>query len=365
MRILQISSASSFGGGERYLVDLSNALVERGHEVFVALRPDSPLQNQLRVQSQNIKTLPLRNALDARSAQGLARLVKQNGIEVVHAHMARDYSLAAYAARSYPKPKFFVTRHVLFPLSRLHRRTLSTATKVIAVSRAVARQLKEQQIVPNEKIAVVPNGIDLDRFANACQSLDRVDLLKARDLPDDCLLVSSIGELRRLKRHDDLIKAAAIVQRSVDNVHFVIAGVDTSPSGENHKALLDLVNELNLSRRVHLLGWLDDAEQLLCATDVFVSASETESFGLSIAEAMASGTAVVATRTEGAQEVVTDQQSGLLVPIGDVEELARSVIELLTNTETRKRMAQQAAADARSRFSLTRMVDEIEKLYVE
>jgi glycosyltransferase involved in cell wall biosynthesis len=80
---------------------------------------------------------------------------------------------------------------------------------------------------------------------------------------------------------------------------------------------------------------------------------------------MASGTAVVATRTEGAQEVVTDQQSGLLVPIGDVEELARSVIELLTNTETRKRMAQQAAADARSRFSLTRMVDEIEKLYVE
>ena len=95
MRILQISSASSFGGGERYLVDLSNALVERGHEVFVALRPDSPLRNQLSVQSQNIKTLPLRNALDARSAQGLARLVKQNGIEVVHAHMARDYSQRA------------------------------------------------------------------------------------------------------------------------------------------------------------------------------------------------------------------------------------------------------------------------------
>jgi glycosyltransferase involved in cell wall biosynthesis len=218
--------------------------------------------------------------------------------------------------------------------------------------------------VPNEKIAVVPNGIDVDRFVSACQSLDRVDLLRARNLPVDCLLVASIGELRRLKRHDDLIKAAAIVQRSVDNVHFVIAGVDTSPSGENHKALVDLVNKLNLSRRVHLLGWLDDAEQLLCAADVFVSASETESFGLSIAEAMASGTAVVATRTEGAQEVVSDQQTGLLVPIGDVEQLARSIIELLTNTETRKDMAQQAAADARSRFSLTRMVDGIEKLYL-
>jgi len=364
MRILQISSASSFGGGERYLVDLSNALLERGHEMFVALRPDSPLQNQLRVQSQNIKTLPLRNALDARSAQGLARLVKQYSIEVVHAHMARDYSLAAYAARSYPRPKLFVTRHVLFPLSRLHRRTLSRATKVIAVSRAVAKQLNEQQIVPNEKIAFIPNGIDVDRFVNACQRFDRADLLRARNLPADCLLVASIGELRKLKRHDDLIRAAAIVGRSIDNVHFVIAGVDTSPTGENRKVLNDLISKLGLTGRVHLLGWLDDAEQLLCATDVFVSASETESFGLSIAEAMASGTAVVATRTEGAQEVVTDQQTGLLVAIGDVDRLAMSIIQLLKNTEERARMAKQAAADAQSRFSLTRMVNEIEKLYL-
>ena len=364
MRILQISSASSFGGGERYLVDLSNALLARGHELFVAVRPESPLPKHLDLPAHNIKTLPLRNALDARSAQGLARLVKQCSIEVIHAHMARDYSLAAYAARSYPGPRFFVTRHVLFPLSRLHRRTLSKATKVIAVSRAVAKQLAEQQIVPDEKIALIPNGIDVDRFANACQRFDRAALLRARNLPDDCLLVASIGELRKLKRHDDLIRAAAIVQREVDNVHFVIAGVDTSANGDQRKELIDLVNELSLSKRVHLLGWLDDAEQLLCATDVFVSASETESFGLSIAEAMASGTAVVATRTEGAQEVVTDQQTGLLVPIGDVERLAICIIQLLTNTEKRQRMAQQAAADARSRFSLTRMVDEIERLYL-
>src|SRR5690242_19725821 len=155
MRILQISSASSFGGGERYLVDLSNALLARGHELFVAVRPESPLPKHLDLAAHNIKTLPLRNALDARSAQGLARIVKQCGIEVIHAHMARDYSLAAYAARSYPEPRFFVTRHVLFPLSRLHRRTLSKATKVIAVSRAVAKQLNEQQIVPDEKIALI------------------------------------------------------------------------------------------------------------------------------------------------------------------------------------------------------------------
>ena len=363
MRILQISSASSFGGGERHLVDLSNALEARGHELFVALRPDSPLQKHLKTPAQNIKTLALRNALDARSAQCLARIVKQANIEVVHAHMARDYSLAAYASRSYPRPKFFVTRHVLFPLNRLHRRTLSKATKVIAVSRAVARQLNEQQLVPNDKIAVIANGIDVDRFVNARQKFDRAGFLKAKNLPDDCLLVSSIGELRQLKRHDDLIKAAALVEHELGNVQFVIAGVDTSPNGDNRKQLIDLLNQLNLSSRVHMLGWLDDAEQLLCATDVFVSASATESFGLSIAEAMASGTAVVATRTEGAQEVVTDHQTGLLVPIGDEDQLAKAIIKLLESEAERKRIAENAASYAQSQFSLTRMVDEIEKLY--
>ena len=179
MRILQISSASSFGGGERYLVDLANALQARGHEVWVALRPQSPIVRHLHLPRHNIEVLPLRNALDASSARGLARLVKQNAIEVVHAHMARDYSLASYATRSYPKPKFFVTRHVLFPLNRLHRRILSNANKVIAVSKAVAQQLAAERIVPNDKIAVVANGIDVDRFANACVGFDRNAFLMA------------------------------------------------------------------------------------------------------------------------------------------------------------------------------------------
>jgi nucleoside-diphosphate-sugar epimerase len=124
MKILQISSASSFGGGERYLVDLANTLSARGHEVYAALRPNSPVATALSLPPHQIKTFPLRNALDAPSAQALNSLVKQKQIDVVHAHMARDYSLAAYAAQRNPSTRFFVTRHVLFRLNRFHRRTL-------------------------------------------------------------------------------------------------------------------------------------------------------------------------------------------------------------------------------------------------
>jgi glycosyltransferase involved in cell wall biosynthesis len=363
LRILQISSAASFGGGERYVADLTNSLHERGHDLYVAVRPRSPLIDHLRLPPAKIKTLPLRNALDVQSAHELARFVSKQQMEVVHAHMARDYSLASYTARRNRNTKFVVTRHVLFPLNRLHRQTLARAHRVIAVSNAVARELMSARLINDDRIVVVHNGIDVDRFARVLSNFDRAEFLRTRKLPEDCLLVGSIGELRTLKRHDDFIRAAAIVATQFPNAQFVLAGVDTSQTGEVRKRLEQLVSELHLTERFHFLGWLDDSEKLLAAMDVFVSASETESFGLAIAEAMAAGTAVVATATEGAQEVIDDRETGLLVPIGNAKRIAEAVGTLLSHGAERKEISRRAKEAVAAKFSLRRMVDEIEGIY--
>ena len=361
LNILQISSASSFGGGERYVADLTNALVARGHDVYVAVRTGSPLPRHLHLSPEKILTLPLRNALDVQSARALEKFVRRKAIDVVHAHMARDYSLASYAARR-RGTKFIVTRHVLFKLNRLHRQTLSRAVCVIAVSHAVARELRASQVVRSDQIAVIHNGIDVERIQKTCAELHRGMFLRTIGVPPGVTgngyLVGSIGELRTLKRHDDFIRAAALVLKQFPETQFVLAGV-----GEMREQLEKLVAELRLTERFHFLGWLDDADKLLCAMDVFVSASETESFGLAIVEAMAAGTAGGATATDGAQEVIDDQTTGLLVPIGDVKRMAESVTNLLSDPEKRHRLATQSAQSVAKRFSLTRMVDEIEKIY--
>ena len=359
MNILQISSASSFGGGERYVADLTNSLIARGHNLFAALRPGSPLIRHLELPKEKILTLPLRNALDVPSAHELERFVRRQRIHVVHAHMARDYSLASYAARRNRQTKFVATRHVLFQLNRLHSHTLARAARVIAVSSAVAKELR--RVVNEKQIALIPNGIDVERFERARVGFDRAQFLRRMNLPPDCLLVGSVGELRTLKRHDDFIRAAARIVSRFPETHFALAGVDTT--GDVRKQLEKLVVQLGLNDCFHFLGWVDEAEILLCAMDVFVSASETESFGLAMAEALAAGTPVVATRTEGAQEVVEDQKTGLLVPIGDVERIAEAVTMLLSAPERRRTMGAQAHETAKKRFSLNRMVDEIEKIY--
>ena len=326
------------------------------------LRPGSPLFGHLKLERERIKTLPLRNSLDVPSAHELARFVARQRIEVVHAHMARDYSLAAYAARRNRHAKFIVTRHVLFQMNRLHRHTLARAHRVIAVSNAVGRELRAQRIVSDGQLAVVPNGVDVDRFAIA---FDRAQFLQSIGLPANVPLVGSIGELRTLKRHDDFIRAVARIVFQFPDTHFVLAGVDTSHSSEVHKHLEQLVVETGLQGRFHFLGWVEDAAKLLRAIDVFVSASETESFGLAIAEAMAAGTAVVATATEGALEVIDDQETGLLVPIGDVTRIAESIALLLSDDEHRRQVGTRAREAVNSKFSLQRMVDEIEQIYRE
>ena len=365
LKILQISSAQSIGGGERHLADLANALAARGHDLYAALRPDSPLLGELAGLGKNISTLPLRNALDAASARKLAGLVRQHEIQIVHAHMARDYPLAAYAARRNPRAQLIVTRHVLFPLNRLHRLVLSQAARVIAVSEAVARSMRAQELVPADRITIVANGINVDRFAQGRARFDARVFRRRWQLPENHLLVGSVGELRPLKGHEDFLRAAATIVRRLPQTSFLIAGVDPSRSGEHRAALEHLIAELDLTKHVHLVGWLDDLPSFYCALDVFVSASHTESFGLAIVEALASETPVVATRTDGAAEILSAVAGAALVPAGATEALAASVSALLEDPVKRGRLATAGSAIVRQRFSLARMIEETEQVYHE
>jgi glycosyltransferase involved in cell wall biosynthesis len=364
LRILQISSAQSLGGGERHLADLANGLVINGHDVFVALRPNSAVIDELkRVPRENISTLPLRNSLDAASARSLATLVRKNKIQIVHAHMARDYPLAAYAARRNPGSRLIVTRHVLFPLSRLHRITLSKAARIIAVSEAVASQLRANAIVSTEKISVVLNGIDTAKFMTTRAEFNRSQFRETWQLPNDCLLVGTVGELTPLKGQEEFLQAASQVLKEYRAAYFIIAGLDHSAEDKNRQRLERMIEELNLTKRVRLVGWLENLAELYSALDVFVSASHTESFGLAIAEAMASGTAVVATETEGAIELIQSGENAELVPIGNVEKLAEAILALLKDGETRTRLGLDAQRAAAARFGVERMIAETEEIY--
>lgn len=362
MRILQVCSARTLGGGERHVADLAQSLSAKGHDVFVALAPKSPLVEKLNsLPSENIFFVRMRNALDLPSALKLARIVREHEIDIVHAHLARDYPLASLAVRRYAC--LVISRHVLFPLSRFHRKTLSRAARVIAVSESVAARLRQQRIVDDGKISVIHNGINLERFSKRRTNAER-EAVRAKLGVQGRFVVGTVGSLLPLKGNEEFVRAAGSIASAHPDVDFVIVG-DEDPSHRHHRAELEaVVTELNLGDRLRIVDWKDDLALFYDAIDVYVSASRSEAFGLSIVEAMASGKPVVATATEGAKEIVDDGTTGMLVDIGDVERLAGCVGTLLDNAGERDAMGARARVAA-AQFSLEKMVDETEGLYRE
>ena len=352
MRILQISSARHFGGGERHFIDLTNGLVRSGHELFVAATPDSPILPELHnVPKKNVLRLPFRKPFDLASAWKARAFAREHGVEIIHAHMARDYPFAAVAAGK-AGPRLILTRHVLFPMGKLHRLTRSRVARVIAVSEAVARRLREQQIFNEDLILLVRNGIDFSKYKFSEERNE-----------SGVLRVGMLGELSPVKGQVDFVRAASIVAAKRDDVQFIIAGRDHSADGNYGRELRQLIGSLGLNDRIQLLETTVDVNEFLSQLDVFVSASRSEAFGLAIVEAMAAGVAVVATASDGASEIISDGQTGRLVPVGDVDALAERISELLTDRAQRKRLAASARAAAVENFSVDRMVAETEGIY--
>ncbi len=345
------------------MAELANALSKRGHEVYLALAPRSPLAAKLSdVPQQNIHTIRMRNALDVLSALRLARLVREHRIDVVHAHLARDYPLASLAVRRYAQ--LVITRHVLFPLSRFHSLTLKKVACVIAVSKAVARTLLSQRIFDEQKIRVIHNGINLKRFESA-QDVAARAAVRAKLGIDGRLLVGTVGSLLPMKGHEDFVRAAALIARRREDVDFVIIGDEEARHREHRVQIEKLIADLNLQKRVRLMHWPDELAPFYAALNVYVSASRSEAFGLSIVEAMACGRAVVATATEGAQEIIEDGATGLIVPVGDAEKIAEALAALLEDEAVRNRLGARARVEAREKFGLEKMIEATEQVYLE
>jgi N-acetyl-alpha-D-glucosaminyl L-malate synthase BshA len=166
-----------------------------------------------------------------------------------------------------------------------------------------------------------------------------------------------VSNFRAVKRVRDVVRVFARVAHEIPSVLVMVGDGPDRVAAENE------ARTLGVARDVHFLGKIDIVAPLLASADLFVLPSESESFGLSALEALASGVPVVASRAGGLPEVVREGVTGALCAVGDVDGMARAAVHILSDDERWRTMSDAAAADARARFSLDAVVSQYESLY--
>ena len=350
------------GGGEVHVAGLVRGLAERGHAVYLAVRPDSPLRDPLAGVIASWHEMPLRNSLDLQSARAMTELIEENDIDIVHAHVGRDYLVAALACRHARLVKLVLTRHHYLPLKRnaLYRWMLKDVAAVIAVSDSVRRSVIERLQLPEDRVRTIPNWIDADRF----QPIER-EAARAMFQIRGSIAVACIGQITPAKGQEEFIRAAARIAQMRSDVEFIIAGEEHVDGRPFTKHLHNIAAELAVSSRIRFMGHIRHTPELLAGVDVVVVPSWDEGFSLVTLEAMAARRPVVASNVGGIAGIIKDNSTGLLVPPHDARALTDKLLWLVSDGPLRERLAAQAQREVYARFSRDRVIDQIEAVYAE
>ncbi len=293
----------------------------------------------------------------------LAALLVRGRFDIVHTHLTAANLIAKPLAALFRVPVLINHDHAN-DASRRDRRILCAAdrltnrlsTHICAVSRSTREFLiKEEHIAP-EKISLVHNGIDLDRFepGRTGQSEARARL----GLPAAGFGIGGIGRLTAQKNFQLLLEAAARLKTIRTDFFVVLAG-----TGPLEAALRQRAAELGLSGSVHFIGHLPDTAGLYPALDLLVMPSLFEGLPMVLLEAMAMKTPVVAAAVDGVEEVLTDGEDSILVRSWDAEAFASQAAQLLDDPARRARLSAAARAKVVRGFSRATMCARMEEIY--
>lgn len=385
IRVVRVITRLNIGGPSIQAITLSRRLTASGIETRLLhgelgqgegdMTTLMPLDG---VDAAYVPTLrrPISPIRDARALWRLFLEIRRFRPDIVHTHMAKAGALGRLAAVLYNWTSgrkhrvrlvhtyhghvfegYFgspSTRVFLFVERWLGRRTET----LVAISPQVRHDVIHTYAIGDEaRTCLIPLGFDLERFL-AIEDADRRRARAELAIPDEAIVVSTVGRLTAIKQHSLFFEMAAVLAANDPRMLFLVVG-----DGELRGALEAQVAALGIPSRVRFLGWRGDLERIYGATDVFVLTSRNEGTPVALIEAMASGVASVSTDVGGVRDVIVSSDAGTRVPFGDVAALVAAVGDFAASLARRRDVGNAARGTVRARFSLSRLSRDIEALY--
>lgn len=359
MKIVQLLPALNEGGVERGTVELNREFVKLGHESIVIsnggkqaerIDIDGGKHITFDVASKNPFTVISR-------VYGLRKLLKELNPDVIHARSRVPAWLACLANKTLHIP--FVTTVHGFNSVNAYSKVMTYGDRVICVSNSIKEHIKRYYKTPEEKITVIPRGVDLEKFNLENVGYDFMKSFSKQYGLEGKFVVTVVGRITQLKDIETFIQAVALVKQNVPNIKALIVGGVQKDKENYFESLKKLVKELELDNEVIFTGSQNNVAEIYTLSDVVVSASKKpESFGRSVAEAIAMNTPVIATNHGGVLDIIREGTNGYFVPIGDPEELASAIVKARV-------LKFDGYAYIQHNFSLGQMVEKTINVYRE
>jgi glycosyltransferase involved in cell wall biosynthesis len=370
LRVLHLITSLETGGTERQAVELLKRLDRDRYDLRLAvIRKEGQLLSELAPLFPELPEFRLGSFYNANALRKLRQfraLLVNERIEILHTHDFYAGLFGALAAQFSGVRVIASQRHLRLSERAAHdwgrRLGNRLADRLVVNAEMIREHIIATRAADPRKIVVIRNGLAenlVDKSQPEAAAIRR-ELLAELQLSEPVKLVGLIANLRPVKGHRYLLEAAVQIIQRHPQTHFVLLG-----EGPLREEIAAQAVSSGLAARVHLLGQRDGAARYNAAFDVAVLASLHEGLPNTVMEAMAAGATVVSTAVGGACELVTDAETGFLVPPADAPALAEAISAALADDDLRARTGERARRFVHEQFSMRRMVESVEQLYEE
>ncbi|AHM60220.1 glycosyltransferase [Flammeovirgaceae bacterium 311] len=343
LKVLHLSSETSWRGGEQQIAYLIEELSALGVDNIVACQKGSPFEAYCQKKGIPYISLSFRNSFDLTTSLGVKQLCSREKADLVHIHSSKSHGVAILADMMGNKLPLILSRRVDFPpksnVFTSQKYNYPRIRRILCVSEAI-RQVMLPHIVEKEKVHTVYSGIDLKKF----DSPQPANYLRTQfEISRQQLLVGNISAIAPHKDYYTFVDTAEELLRRKLPLKFLIIG-----KGPEEAAIKAYVQNKGLQEQIYFPGFLNNIQQILPELDIFLMTSETEGLGTTLLDAFAAKVPVVATRAGGIPEIVRHEQTGLTAAVKDVQGLANAVELLVKQEEYRKQLSEQAYSFVKS-----------------
>ena len=368
--VLQVLPELNQGGVELGTIQIAEALTNNNYKNFVASQGGRMEYQLNRLGVKHIK-LPLKSKNPIKiiiNAYKLAKIIKEEGINIVHAR-SRAPAWSAYIAAKKTNATYLTTFHGTYGLGplkikRIYNRIMTLGKKVIVISSHIKQHIIKYYNVPADKLVFIHRCVDVEKFNPEAISQERQKtMIEQHNIPTDKKLILLIGRLTRWKGQELLIDALAQIKERTD-FHCIFTGDDQGRT-EYSQGLIQKIKDNDMSQNFTFIKHTDDVPALMKVCDIVVSASiEPEAFGRIAAEGEAMGKIVIASNIGGSLDNLKDNVTGRHFISGDANDLSQKITWALDLTDQeRQKFSKNAQNYVKENFTKQIMCDKTIKLY--